>query len=146
MKSVYTRFACFTGIGTAIGFYRNFIRYLTVCLLCFQAFESTLKSWEDKQKCELSRPSSFSLQPEIMSEEESTQINQFGQAAGALIHRWASVCFWWIEPSFGAWSSCPTPVPGVVSVHSYLLQCWSMSLGVTSFIMQCPICMRAEVE
>uniref|UniRef100_A0A8C3Q0X3 Diacylglycerol kinase n=1 Tax=Chrysolophus pictus TaxID=9089 RepID=A0A8C3Q0X3_CHRPC len=43
-----------------------------------RAFESTLKSWEDKQKCELSRPSSFSLQPEIMSEEESTQINQFG--------------------------------------------------------------------
>uniref|UniRef100_A0A8C9EU44 Diacylglycerol kinase n=1 Tax=Pavo cristatus TaxID=9049 RepID=A0A8C9EU44_PAVCR len=51
-----------------------------------RAFESTLKSWEDKQKCELSRPSSFSLQPEIMSEEESTQINQFGQTAGALIH------------------------------------------------------------
>uniref|UniRef100_A0A8C2YED0 Diacylglycerol kinase n=1 Tax=Coturnix japonica TaxID=93934 RepID=A0A8C2YED0_COTJA len=49
-----------------------------------RAFESTLKSWEDKQKCELSRPSSFSLQPEIMSEEESTQINQFGQTAGAL--------------------------------------------------------------
>uniref|UniRef100_A0A8C0IEA9 Diacylglycerol kinase n=1 Tax=Bubo bubo TaxID=30461 RepID=A0A8C0IEA9_BUBBB len=55
-----------------------------------RAFESTLKSWEDKQKCELSRPSSFSLQPEIMSEEESTQINQFGQAAGALIHRWGT--------------------------------------------------------
>uniref|UniRef100_A0A8C3HYH6 Diacylglycerol kinase n=1 Tax=Chrysemys picta bellii TaxID=8478 RepID=A0A8C3HYH6_CHRPI len=51
-----------------------------------RAFESTLKSWEDKQKCELPRPSSFSLHPEIMSEEESTQINQFGQAAGALIH------------------------------------------------------------
>lgn len=44
-----------------------------------------------------------------MSEEESTQINQFGQAAGALIHRWDSIYFWWIEPSFGAWSSCPTP-------------------------------------
>uniref|UniRef100_A0A8D2P9R5 Diacylglycerol kinase n=1 Tax=Zosterops lateralis melanops TaxID=1220523 RepID=A0A8D2P9R5_ZOSLA len=56
-----------------------------------RAFESTLKSWEDKQKCELSRPSSFSLQPEIMSEEESTQIIQFGQAAGALIHRCDSV-------------------------------------------------------
>ncbi|XP_075793535.1 diacylglycerol kinase delta isoform X4 [Pelodiscus sinensis] len=51
-----------------------------------RAFESTLKSWEDKQKCELSRPASFSLHPEIMSEEESTQINQFCQAAGALIH------------------------------------------------------------
>nr|XP_020827764.1 diacylglycerol kinase delta isoform X1 [Phascolarctos cinereus]XP_020827772.1 diacylglycerol kinase delta isoform X1 [Phascolarctos cinereus] len=51
-----------------------------------RAFESTLKSWEDKQKCELSRPPSFSLHPEIMSEEESTQMHQFGQAAGALIH------------------------------------------------------------
>uniref|UniRef100_A0A8C5JMJ0 Diacylglycerol kinase n=1 Tax=Junco hyemalis TaxID=40217 RepID=A0A8C5JMJ0_JUNHY len=59
-----------------------------------RAFESTLKSWEDKQKCELSRPSSFSLQPEIMSEEESTQIIQFGQAAGALIHRCDSTCCW----------------------------------------------------
>ncbi|XP_056675961.1 diacylglycerol kinase delta isoform X2 [Monodelphis domestica] len=51
-----------------------------------RAFESTLKSWEDKQKCELLRPPSFSLHPEIMSEEESTQMHQFGQAAGALIH------------------------------------------------------------
>lgn len=52
-----------------------------------QAFENTLKSWEDKQKCELSRPPSFSLHPEILSEEEATQMDQFGQAAGGLIHR-----------------------------------------------------------
>lgn len=52
-----------------------------------RAFESTLKSWEDKQKCELPRPPSFSLHPEILSEEEATQLDQFGQAAGALIHR-----------------------------------------------------------
>ncbi|KAL8187561.1 UNVERIFIED_CONTAM: hypothetical protein K2H54_051095 [Gekko kuhli] len=51
-----------------------------------RAFESTLKSWEDKQKCELPRPPSFSLHPETISEEESTQINQFCRAAGALIH------------------------------------------------------------
>ncbi|XP_075385004.1 diacylglycerol kinase delta isoform X2 [Tenrec ecaudatus] len=51
-----------------------------------QAFESTLKSWEDKQKCELPRPPSFSLHPEVLSEEEATQMSQFGQAAGALIH------------------------------------------------------------
>uniref|UniRef100_A0A8B9S9G1 Diacylglycerol kinase n=1 Tax=Apteryx owenii TaxID=8824 RepID=A0A8B9S9G1_APTOW len=82
-----------------------------------RAFESTLKSWEDKQKCELSRPSSFSLQPEIMSEEESTQINRFGQAAGALIHRWDSISFLWTEPSFGASSSCPTPWPACVFHH-----------------------------
>uniref|UniRef100_A0A3Q2LAZ0 Diacylglycerol kinase n=1 Tax=Equus caballus TaxID=9796 RepID=A0A3Q2LAZ0_HORSE len=51
-----------------------------------QAFENTLKSWEDKQKCELPRAPSFSLHPEILSEEEATQMDQFGQAAGALIH------------------------------------------------------------
>uniref|UniRef100_F1M5T2 Diacylglycerol kinase n=1 Tax=Rattus norvegicus TaxID=10116 RepID=F1M5T2_RAT len=51
-----------------------------------RAFENTLKSWEDKQKCELPRPPSFSLHPEILSEEEATQMDQFGQAAGSLIH------------------------------------------------------------
>lgn len=51
-----------------------------------RAFESTLKSWEDKQKCELPRPPSFSLHPETLSEEEATQMDQFGRAAGALIH------------------------------------------------------------
>uniref|UniRef100_A0A8C6DMM3 Diacylglycerol kinase n=1 Tax=Moschus moschiferus TaxID=68415 RepID=A0A8C6DMM3_MOSMO len=51
-----------------------------------QAFENTLKSWEDKQKCELPRAPSFSLHPEILSEEEATQMDQFGQTAGALIH------------------------------------------------------------
>lgn len=39
------------------------------------------------------------------------------------------------------------PVPGDVSVHSYLLQCWSISLGVVaSFIMHCPSYMRIKVE
>uniref|UniRef100_A0A8D2FU54 Diacylglycerol kinase n=1 Tax=Theropithecus gelada TaxID=9565 RepID=A0A8D2FU54_THEGE len=51
-----------------------------------QAFESTLKSWEDKQKCELPRPPSCALHPEMLSEEEATQMDQFGQAAGVLIH------------------------------------------------------------
>ncbi|XP_036175846.1 diacylglycerol kinase delta isoform X4 [Myotis myotis] len=51
-----------------------------------RAFENTLKSWEDKQKCELPRPPSFSLHLGILSEEEATQMDQFGQAAGALIH------------------------------------------------------------
>ncbi|XP_045415552.1 diacylglycerol kinase delta isoform X2 [Lemur catta] len=51
-----------------------------------RAFENTLKSWEDKQKCELPRPTSFSLHPEMLSEEEATQMDQFGQAAGVLIH------------------------------------------------------------
>ncbi|MGH0160742.1 UNVERIFIED_CONTAM: hypothetical protein FKN15_049396 [Acipenser sinensis] len=53
-----------------------------------QAFENTLKSWEDKQKCEFPRPSAqLALLPEIVSEEEASQINLFGQSAGALIHR-----------------------------------------------------------
>ncbi|CDQ62527.1 unnamed protein product [Oncorhynchus mykiss] len=52
-----------------------------------RAFESTLKSWEDKQRCEFPRPlPQYALQPEIVSEEEASQINLFGQAAGALIH------------------------------------------------------------
>ncbi|XP_063093149.1 diacylglycerol kinase delta isoform X8 [Cavia porcellus] len=51
-----------------------------------RAFENTLKSWEDKQKCELPRPPSFSLHPEILSEEEAMQMDQFCQAAGVLIH------------------------------------------------------------
>ncbi|KAM4042027.1 diacylglycerol kinase delta isoform 2-T2 [Anomaloglossus baeobatrachus] len=56
-----------------------------------RAFESTLKSWEDKQKCELLRQTSTalsptSLRPEAVSEEEAAQVSRFGQAAGALIH------------------------------------------------------------
>ncbi|XP_069029149.1 diacylglycerol kinase delta isoform X1 [Embiotoca jacksoni] len=55
-----------------------------------RAFESTLKSWEDKQKCEFPRTlppqSPLSSQPEIVSEEEASLVSDFGQAAGALIH------------------------------------------------------------
>uniref|UniRef100_A0A672YBU4 Diacylglycerol kinase n=1 Tax=Sphaeramia orbicularis TaxID=375764 RepID=A0A672YBU4_9TELE len=55
-----------------------------------RAFESTLKSWEDKQKCEFPRTPPppqppLSLQPEIVSEDEASLISEFGQAAGALI-------------------------------------------------------------
>ncbi|GLD53454.1 diacylglycerol kinase delta isoform X1, partial [Lates japonicus] len=56
------------------------------------AFESTLKSWEDKQKCEFPRTPPpqppqppLSSQPEIVSEEEASLVSEFGQAAGALI-------------------------------------------------------------
>lgn len=51
-----------------------------------RAFESTLKSWEDKQRCGLPRPPSLSLHLGVLSEEEAAQMDQFGQAAGALIH------------------------------------------------------------
>ncbi|XP_070685855.1 diacylglycerol kinase delta isoform X2 [Pempheris klunzingeri] len=55
-----------------------------------RAFESTLKSWEDKQKCEFPRTpppqTPLSSQPEIVSEEEASLVSEFGQAAGALIH------------------------------------------------------------
>uniref|UniRef100_A0A672Y7K1 Diacylglycerol kinase n=1 Tax=Sphaeramia orbicularis TaxID=375764 RepID=A0A672Y7K1_9TELE len=55
-----------------------------------RAFESTLKSWEDKQKCEFPRTPPppqppLSLQPEIVSEDEASLISEFGQAAG-LVH------------------------------------------------------------
>lgn len=73
-----------------------------------------------------------------MSEEESTQIIQFGQAAGALIHRCDSVCFWCIDPPLEPEVLVLLPVSGDVHVQSYLLHCWSMSLGVASFIIQCP--------
>ncbi|KAE8294758.1 Diacylglycerol kinase delta [Larimichthys crocea] len=55
-----------------------------------RAFESTLKSWEDKQKCEFPRSpppqAALTSQPEIVSEDEATLVREFGQAAGALIH------------------------------------------------------------
>ncbi|KAM4628266.1 diacylglycerol kinase delta [Polymixia lowei] len=55
-----------------------------------RAFESTLKSWEDKQRCEFPRAQPpqppLSSQPEIVSEEEAVHVREFGQAAGALIH------------------------------------------------------------
>uniref|UniRef100_A0A1A8JID6 Diacylglycerol kinase, delta 130kDa n=1 Tax=Nothobranchius kuhntae TaxID=321403 RepID=A0A1A8JID6_NOTKU len=51
-----------------------------------RAFENTLKSWEDKQKCEFPRSQpAQSSQPETVSEEESSRISELGQAAGALI-------------------------------------------------------------
>ncbi|XP_014894564.1 diacylglycerol kinase delta isoform X1 [Poecilia latipinna] len=50
-----------------------------------RAFESTLKSWEDKQKCEFPQPS-LPPQPETVSEDEALLVSEFGQAAGALIH------------------------------------------------------------
>ncbi|KAM3615911.1 uncharacterized protein V6R79_009553 [Siganus canaliculatus] len=55
-----------------------------------RAFESTLKSWEDKQNREFPRTAppqtSLSPQPEIVSEDEASLVSEFGQAAGALIH------------------------------------------------------------
>lgn len=58
-----------------------------------RAFESTLKSWEDKQKCEFPRTPPpqppqppHSSQPEIVSEDEASLVSELGQAAGALIH------------------------------------------------------------
>ncbi|XP_015258692.1 PREDICTED: diacylglycerol kinase delta isoform X1 [Cyprinodon variegatus] len=52
-----------------------------------RAFENTLKSWEDKQKCEFPQPQpSLPPQPENVSEEEALLVSEFGRAAGALIH------------------------------------------------------------
>ncbi|XP_036393071.1 diacylglycerol kinase delta-like isoform X2 [Megalops cyprinoides] len=69
------------------GFIRIIHKNRTQTLTRDRAFENTLKSWEDKQKVEIPRPSAqHALQPEIVSEEEAAQINLFGQAAGALIH------------------------------------------------------------
>ncbi|XP_041850154.1 diacylglycerol kinase delta-like isoform X1 [Melanotaenia boesemani] len=70
------------------GYIRIIHKNRTQTLTRDRAFESTLKSWEDKQKCEFPRSSQppLSSQPEIVSEEEASLISEFGQAAGALIH------------------------------------------------------------
>ncbi|XP_069390872.1 diacylglycerol kinase delta isoform X2 [Paralichthys olivaceus] len=55
-----------------------------------RAFESTLKSWEDKQKCEFPRTPPpqppLPCQPEMVSEDDASLVSELGQAAGALIH------------------------------------------------------------
>lgn len=58
-----------------------------------QAFESTLKSWEDKQKCDSCKPVLRSpLYPqqavELATEEEALQIQLYSQAAEELITRY----------------------------------------------------------
>ncbi|XP_069069861.1 diacylglycerol kinase delta isoform X1 [Pleurodeles waltl] len=72
------------------GFIRIIHKNRTQTLTRDRAFENTLKSWEDKQKCDLLQLSSTSssqhaLHPETVSEEDSMHIFQFGQAAGDLI-------------------------------------------------------------
>ncbi|XP_061733802.1 diacylglycerol kinase delta-like isoform X2 [Nerophis ophidion] len=62
-----------------------------------RAFESTLKSWEDKQKCEFPRgpscpaalPPPLSNHPETVSEDEASLVGEFARAAGLLIR---SIC------------------------------------------------------
>ncbi|XP_077421451.1 diacylglycerol kinase delta isoform X2 [Vanacampus margaritifer] len=54
-----------------------------------RAFESTLKSWEDKQKCEFPRDPPLGNHPEILSEEEAALVRDLAQAAGVLI---GSIC------------------------------------------------------
>ncbi|XP_056112656.1 diacylglycerol kinase delta-like isoform X3 [Rhinichthys klamathensis goyatoka] len=69
------------------GYIRILHKNRTQTLTRDRAFENTLKSWEDKQRGEIPRlVSQHASQPEIVSEDETTQISLFGQAAGALIH------------------------------------------------------------
>ncbi|XP_055022557.1 diacylglycerol kinase delta-like isoform X1 [Boleophthalmus pectinirostris] len=65
------------------GFIRILHKNRTQTLTRDRAFESTLKSWEDKQRSDFPRPQT---QTEVLSEEEATLISEFGQTAGALIH------------------------------------------------------------
>uniref|UniRef100_A0A8C5A3A3 Diacylglycerol kinase n=1 Tax=Gadus morhua TaxID=8049 RepID=A0A8C5A3A3_GADMO len=81
------------------GFIRIVHKNRTQTLTRDRAFESTLKSWEDKQRCEFRAPPPLSPpqpvtpppplsppHPEVLSDEQLAHISQFGQAAGALIH------------------------------------------------------------
>ncbi|XP_049581925.1 diacylglycerol kinase delta [Syngnathus scovelli] len=58
-----------------------------------RAFESTLKSWQDKQKCEFPRdpaaPTPLSNHPEILTEEEAALLRDLAQEVGVLI---GSIC------------------------------------------------------
>uniref|UniRef100_A0AAV2J637 SAM domain-containing protein n=1 Tax=Knipowitschia caucasica TaxID=637954 RepID=A0AAV2J637_KNICA len=65
------------------GFIRILHKNRTQTLTRDQAFENTLKSWEERQRSEFLRPQS---QTEILSEDEASLISDFGQTAGALIH------------------------------------------------------------
>uniref|UniRef100_A0A3B4AYX7 SAM domain-containing protein n=1 Tax=Periophthalmus magnuspinnatus TaxID=409849 RepID=A0A3B4AYX7_9GOBI len=67
------------------GFIRILHKNRTQTLTRDRAFESTLKSWEDKQRSDFPRPQTLA-QTEILSEEEASLISEFGQTAGALIH------------------------------------------------------------
>lgn len=63
-----------------------------------QAFESTLKSWEDKQKCDSCKPilrsPLYPQQPvELATEEETLQIQSSSQAAEELISRYLRLAF-----------------------------------------------------
>ncbi|XP_058489017.1 diacylglycerol kinase delta-like isoform X2 [Solea solea] len=72
------------------GYIRIIHKNRTQTLTRDRAFESTLKSWEDKQKCEFPRTPppqpALSSTPEVVSEEEASLVSEFGQAAGTLIH------------------------------------------------------------
>ncbi|KAJ4920522.1 hypothetical protein JOQ06_004190 [Pogonophryne albipinna] len=73
------------------GFIRILHKNRSQTLTRDRAFESTLKSWENKQRCEYPPPQPpLSSQLEILSEEEASLVSDFGQAAGALIHREAA--------------------------------------------------------
>ncbi|CAH2246771.1 diacylglycerol kinase delta isoform X1 [Pelobates cultripes] len=67
------------------GFIRIVHKNRTQTLTRDRAFESTLKSWEDKQKCEVTRSATSPLHPDVLSDEESSQVSRFGHSAGALI-------------------------------------------------------------
>lgn len=81
-----------------------------------QAFESTLKSWEDKQKGEsyrtAARPRLSSQQSmEYLTEEESSLLQQVSRVAETLIAR--SGCGMWWAQAGGAslWPPRATEVP-----------------------------------
>ncbi|KAL8189769.1 UNVERIFIED_CONTAM: hypothetical protein K2H54_005232 [Gekko kuhli] len=71
---------------------RSDMSMLGSALVSLQAFESTLKSWEDKQKCDsckpVLRPPLYPQQAvELATEEEAAQIQFCSQAAEELITR-----------------------------------------------------------
>ncbi|KAG8456779.1 hypothetical protein GDO86_002529 [Hymenochirus boettgeri] len=70
------------------GFIRIVHKNRTQTLTRDRAFENTLKSWEDKQKCDILHPliSPTSSHPEVLSDEETAQVLTFGNSASSLIN------------------------------------------------------------
>lgn len=149
MKSVYTRSTCFTGIGAAFFFffYRSFASILWFVCCVFRHLRAPWSPGRTNRSVSCPDPPLS-----LFNQRSCPKKNQ--PRSTSLVKLQVLWSTGGTQFAFGEWSHTLVPeilvllpVPGDVSVHSYLLQCWSISLGVVaSFIMHCPSYMRIKVE
>lgn len=148
MKSVYTRSTCFTGIGAAFFFfYRSFASILWFVCCVFRHLRAPWSPGRTNRSVSCPDPPLS-----LFNQRSCPKKNQ--PRSTSLVKLQVLWSTGGTQFAFGEWSHTLVPeilvllpVPGDVSVHSYLLQCWSISLGVVaSFIMHCPSYMRTKVE